>query len=173
MSIENEIVREIELSVPVSRVWEALADSRQFGQWFRCTVDREFSVGALVTCRSTYAENEAFVWQKLIKAMEPERYFAFAWSPGETGADMYDDGGCKESAKESAKESTKEGAKESGETLVEFRLWPIDNGTRLEIRESGFANLPESHRAHSFRSNSEGWDAQVENVAKFFERGDL
>ena len=36
--MENKIQKQVELRVPVARVWRALTDSGEFGQWFRVKV---------------------------------------------------------------------------------------------------------------------------------------
>ncbi len=86
-------------------------------------------------------------WQPLVQAIEPDAYFAYLWSPGETGADLYDE--------------------TVGQTLVEFRLEPSEQGTILTIRESGFASLPADRRLESFTRNTQGWDAQVNNIGAY------
>ena len=148
-AVQDEIVREIDLRAPQEKVWRAISDARQFGQWFRCEVEGAFVVGELSNCRSTYPGGEGMVWQQLIKAIEPERYFAYVWSPGDTGAHLFDE--------------------DAGQTLVEFTLAPCDVGTHLTIRESGFASLPDDWRGHSFQRNTEGWNAQVENITAYVE----
>jgi uncharacterized protein YndB with AHSA1/START domain len=54
----------------------------------------------------------------------------------------------------------------SGEqpTLVEFRLEPISNGTRLVVVESGFDALPANRRDIALSMNDGGWTQQVKNV---------
>ena len=147
MSESDEILREVHLEASVSRVWAAIADSQLFGEWFHCTVSGPFQVGEVVTCRSTYTTEENFVWPKHLKAIEPERYFAYTWTPGPTGADLL--------------------APDGEQTLVEFTLEAVDTGTTLTIRESGFASLSEATRANSYRINTEGWNAQVENITQY------
>ena len=147
MSKEHEIVRTIALEAPVRKVWDAISQAAPFGEWFRCTVDGQFAVGAIVNCRSQYEGSEALHWQKRIVAMEPERYFAFEWSPGESGADLLDES--------------------VGTTLVEFTLKAIPSGTELVIRESGFEKFSPSEIRRAMRLNSEGWDAQVDNILAF------
>jgi hypothetical protein len=49
-------------------------------------------------------------------------------------------------------------------TLVEFRLEPTPHGTRLTVRESGFAALPDGMRAKAMRDNTKGWEEQMGNV---------
>ncbi|MEQ9452471.1 MAG: SRPBCC family protein [Pseudomonadales bacterium] len=143
---DDEIVRTVTLKASIDKVWSAISDPQQFGTWFRCTVEGEFNPGTIVNCASTYEGHEEMVWQKLIKAVEPKRYFAFSWSPGDTGADQLEPDG--------------------EQTLVEFFLQETNEGTVLKIRESGFAALSEELRNRSFELNSSGWDAQVENITQ-------
>jgi hypothetical protein len=39
--------------------------------------------------------------------------------------------------------------------------------TRVTIVESGFDSIPESRRAKAFAMNTNGWNAQAENIRKF------
>lgn len=43
--MDNAIERRIELKAPISRVWRALIDYREFGEWFRVKIDGPFQVG--------------------------------------------------------------------------------------------------------------------------------
>ena len=43
--MENQIKKQIEIAAPVSRVWRALTDSRQFGEWFLVKMDGPFVAG--------------------------------------------------------------------------------------------------------------------------------
>ena len=151
MSNAHEIVRTVQLKAPVAKVWAALSQAKPFGEWFRCTVDGEFAVGAIVHCRSLYEGHEEMHWQKRIVAIEPERYFAFEWSPGDTGADLRDDS--------------------VNTTLVEFTLAAIPSGTELVIRESGFEQFSAAEIRRAMRLNSDGWDAQVSNIRGFIHGG--
>ena len=40
------IEKRIELKAPVSRVWRALTDYREFGEWFRVKLDGPFVAGS-------------------------------------------------------------------------------------------------------------------------------
>ena len=46
------IEKRIELKAPVSRVWRALTDHREFGEWFRVGLDGPFSEGRISRGRS-------------------------------------------------------------------------------------------------------------------------
>ncbi len=43
--MSNSIEKRIELKAPVSRVWRALTDHREFGEWFRVKLDAPFVPG--------------------------------------------------------------------------------------------------------------------------------
>lgn len=75
--IENRI----ELRAPVSRVWRALTDYREFGEWFRVKLEGPFQPGRVSRGRITYPGYEHVVWEATVEAMEPERLFSFRWHP--------------------------------------------------------------------------------------------
>jgi len=54
-------------------------------------------------------------------------------------------------------------------TLVEFRLEPTAEGTRLTITESGFESIPNPRRLEVLRSNAGGWEIQAKNIADHVE----
>jgi hypothetical protein len=45
---ENRIERHIDLKASPSRVWKALTDYKEFGQWFGCEFEGPFVVGQTV-----------------------------------------------------------------------------------------------------------------------------
>jgi uncharacterized protein YndB with AHSA1/START domain len=106
--------------------------------------------GEVSTGQMTYPGYEHYRWHAVVKAMEPERRFAFAWCP-------YSDNPDADYSREP-------------QTPVEFRLEPTSNGTRLHLCESGFAALPDDpRRAEALRMNTEGWEAQARNIAAHVE----
>lgn len=145
--MENRIVKTIELAAPLSRVWEAIADHRRFGAWFRVHLDQPSSPGALSTGHMTYPGYEHYPWRATIEAMEPMSRFAFRWH-------HFDD---------------KSGVKVQDEptTLVEFLLEETSEGTRLTIIESGFESLPDPRRLEILRGNTQGWDIQATNIEQY------
>lgn len=150
MSVHEEqdrIEKVVELAAPVARVWRAITDHKEFGEWFRVRLDQPFEVGATTTGNITYPGYEHMKWESLTEAMDPERLFAFSWPPSAVDPD----GQYAPEAK----------------VRVEFRLEPTSSGTRLTITESGFQQFPESKRLEVLRSNTEGWDIQAKNVAAY------
>ena len=145
----DRIVKVVELKAPVSRVWRALADHNEFGQWFRVKLDGPFVPGALSTGRVTYPGYEHYPWRATIERMEPERLLSFRWHDFDenSGVDI----------------------EEQPTTLVEFRLEPTAEGTRLTITESGFESIPNPRRLEVLRSNAGGWEIQAKNIADHVE----
>lgn len=146
-SDQDRIVKTVDLAAPVSRVWRAITDHEEFGQWFRVRLDGPFEVGKTTTGNITYPGYEHVQWESLTEQVEPERLFAFSWPPKAVDPETtYDD---------------------DAKVLVEFRLQPTDKGTRLTITETGFLQFPEAKRLEILRSNKEGWDIQATNVIEY------
>jgi len=153
----DRIEKSVLLRAPLDRVWSAISDSAQFGQWFGVRFDGPFVAGTSVrgvitptTVDDTVARMQephagaADMWE--IVAIEPRRRFAYRWHPyGVDGGDYAD-------------EPT---------TLVEFTLDETPDGVLLRITESGFDAIPAHRRATAFKENNEGWSAQVELVKKY------
>ena len=142
----DRIEKRIELRAPVNRVWKAITDHEEFGQWFRVKLDGPFVAGQVSTGHITYPGYEHLKWNAVLQTMEPERLFSFTWHPY-------------------AVDQSVDYSKEEP-TLVEFRLEPTEGGTVLTVTESGFDKLPAHRRDQAFRSNDGGWTQQVENIRK-------
>lgn len=144
------IERRIVLNAPVSRVWRALTDHREFGTWFGVSLDRPFEPGGESTGHMTYPGYEHVAWRAVVQKIEPEQLFSFTWHPYAIEADI----------------------DYSGETptLVEFRLEPHGDGTLLTLTESGFDNVPAGRRTEAFRMNDNGWAMQLENIHQYLEQ---
>ncbi|HTD16036.1 MAG TPA: SRPBCC family protein [Chthoniobacterales bacterium] len=142
--MSNVIEKQIELNAPVSRVWRALTDYREFGEWFGVKLDGPFMPGEISTGRITYPGYEHLKWEAAVQKIEPERLFSFTWHPYAVDPKV---------------DYSKEPA-----TLVEFRLEPKDKGTVLYVTESGFDALPKDRRFDAFRMNEDGWTEQMTNI---------
>ncbi|MEM9529889.1 MAG: SRPBCC family protein [Pseudomonadota bacterium] len=138
------------MSAPVSRVWRAISDHEEFGAWFRVRLASPFEVGQTTTGQITYPGHEDVRWISTTEVLIPEERFVFSWPPSAVDPDTeYDD---------------------NAKVLVEFRLEPTPDGTRLTITETGFALFPESRRLEVLRSNQEGWNVQAEHIAAYVAR---
>jgi uncharacterized protein YndB with AHSA1/START domain len=149
--MSDYIEKRIELKAPVSRVWRALTDYREFGEWFRVKLDNPFVAGQVSRGQITYPGYEHVKWEAVVQKMEPERLFSFTW-PHPKSLD---------SAKYSGDYSN------DPTTLVEFRLERTKNGTLLVLTESGFDRLPGDLRLEAFRRNEGGWSEQMKNIEAY------
>ena len=77
----DRIEKRIELKAPISRVWRALTDYREFGEWFRVKLEGPFQPGQVSRGHITYPGYEHLKWEAVVQAMEPERLFSFTWHP--------------------------------------------------------------------------------------------
>src|SRR4030088_2519907 len=144
--MSNSIEKRIELKAPVSRVWRALTDHREFGEWFRVKLDGPFVPGETSHGQITYPGYEHIKFEAVVQKMEPERFFSYTWHPYAVDPDV--------------DYSTEK------PTLVEFTLEPTASGTLLTVSESGFDKIPANRRAEAFRKNEGGWAIQMENIQK-------
>ena len=144
--MEDRIEKRIELKAPVSRVWRALTDYREFGAWFRVALEGPFEPGKPVRGRITWPGAEHLVMTATVQRMEPERLFSFTWHPYAIDPNV--------------------DYSSEPETLVEFTLEAIPEGTLLVVVESGFAALPAHRRDEAFRMNERGWSIQIQNIAQ-------
>jgi uncharacterized protein YndB with AHSA1/START domain len=149
--MQQRIEKRIEIKAPVSRVWRALTDYRQFGEWFRVNLEGPFVVGQVSRGQMTYPGYEHIRWEAVVEKMEPERLFSFRWPHAES----HD------------KEHYSPDYSGAPTTLVEFRLEKTANGTLLTLTESGFENIPASRREQAFRENDGGWTEQLKNIEKY------
>ncbi len=145
--MNDKIEKRIELKAPVSRVWRAITDHREFGEWFRVKLDGPFAAGQVSTGHITYPGYEHVKWNAVVQKIEPERLFSFTWHP--YGIDPKVD---------YSKETP---------TLVEFRLEKTATGTLLVVTESGFDKIPIGRRDEAFLKNDGGWTAQMKNIESY------
>jgi len=142
--MNDRIEKQIALRAPVSRVWRALTDYREFGTWFRVKLDGPFVAGQTTSGHITYPGYEHLTFQATVRDMEAERRFSFTWHPYaiDPGTDY----------------------SQETPTLVEFTLEPTADGTMLSVVESGFDKIPPGRRVEAFLRNNEGWTMQMKNV---------
>lgn len=147
MTETDKIEKSVVLRAPRSRVWRAISDSKEFGEWFKVVFTEKFAEGKTVTGRMTHRGFENVPMEITIERIQPEEYFSYRWHP--YAIDPNTD--------------------YSGEptTLVEFRLSDSPEGTLLIITESGFDQIPAERRAEAFRMNDGGWTGQIKNIERY------
>lgn len=164
------IEKKVTLNAPVSRVWRAITDAREFGQWFGLELHGQFVQGMPITGSFHQEFSEAAIHgaqerlgltpsrvrtpEKVftfctVERIEPEHYFSFRWIPYGIDADV--------------------DPNDEPTTLVEFHLEPIAEGTLLRIVESGFERVPAQRRQRAFLMDEAGWSAQTESIKRHVE----
>jgi uncharacterized protein YndB with AHSA1/START domain len=137
------------LRAPQSKVWRALTDSEQFGAWFGMKLNGPLLAGRTVRGQLTIKGYEHATIDMAVERIEPETYFAYRWHPYAIDPKL-----------DYSNEPM---------TLVEFRLEPAPEGTRLTVTESGFDRIPAQRRDEAYRMNDGGWKGQVENIRRYVE----
>lgn len=146
MTTTDRIEKTIVLKAPRARVWRALTDSKEFGEWFEVAFEGPFVAGRALKGKITYKGYEHLTMDILVDRIEPERFFSFRWHPCAI-----------DPAVDYSPEPT---------TLVAFTLEEVPGGTRLTVVESGFDSIPAARRAEAFRMNEQGWAEQMTNVER-------
>jgi uncharacterized protein YndB with AHSA1/START domain len=146
----NRIEKRIFLRAPLSRVWRALTDSKEFGTWFGAAFTEQFRAGAAIKGRITYPGYEHLEMELIVEDLEPERRFSYRWHPN---------------AVDPAHEYSREPM-----TLVAFTLDDADGGTLLTVVESGFDDIPIARRAAALKSNDQGWAGQMTAIETYLAR---
>jgi uncharacterized protein YndB with AHSA1/START domain len=80
-TMDDRIEKSIELKAPVSKVWKALTDYREFGEWFHVKLDAPFIPGQIAQGYLTYPGYENCPWKIVVQKIEPEHLFSFTWHP--------------------------------------------------------------------------------------------
>ena len=142
-----DIDKQIDLKAPMARVWRALTDYREFGQWFGVKLEQPFAVGQVARGHITNPGYEHLILEATVVSLEPERLFSFTWHPYAI-----------DPAVDYSAEPT---------TLVEFRLEKLAAGTRLRVTESGFDKIPAARRSLALRMNDGGWAHQVKSIERY------
>jgi uncharacterized protein YndB with AHSA1/START domain len=149
LHVANRIVKSIDLKAPPERLWRALTNHEEFGNWFKVRLDGPFVPREVTTGRITYPGSEHYRWlSRTVQMDEGAGLFAFTWVQPD--------------------DPTRPGPHEPS-TLVEFRLEATANGTRVTVTESGFDSLPADRRSEVVRGNEQGWEIQSVNLKTYVE----
>ena len=146
-SSTDRIEKQILIKAPRKRVWRALTDTGEFGEWFRVKISGQFAPGQSVSGNILHPGYEHLTWNATVEKMEPERFFSWRWHPHAI-----------DPKKDYSQEPT---------TLVAFELQEVPGGTLLKVTESGFDRVPLERRETAYRGNSEGWAIEVGNIERY------
>ncbi len=141
------IERKVLIKATRSRVWRAVSDAGEFGDWFGVNFKgRTFFAGQRTQGKITYPGYEHLTMEVEIERVEPEQLLSWRWHP--------------------AAIDPKVDYSQRPTTLVLFELSEVESGTMLTVVETGLDKIPLARRADVFRMNSSGWDEQMGNIKK-------
>ena len=143
----DTIEKRIDLKASPQRVWRALTDHREFGEWFGVRMEQPFVEGQASRGRVLSPGFDHVTFEITVVRLESETVFAFTWHPYaiDPGVDY----------------------SQETPTLVEFRLRKIAAGTLLTLTESGFDKIPAHRRSEALRMNGSGWEEQMKNIERY------
>jgi uncharacterized protein YndB with AHSA1/START domain len=148
----DRIEKQILLKAPRSRVWRALSNAEEFGNWFGVNLTgKQFVAGQSVQGNITYPGYEYLVMDVHVERVEPEHHLSWRWHPAAVDITV-----------DYSPEPT---------TLVVFELTEVASGTLLRVVESGFDQLPAGRREEAFRMNNGGWEEQMANIEQHVIKG--
>jgi len=147
----DAITKSAVINTDIDSLWQAITDHKQFGDWFMVALDGPFIEGELSHGQMTLAGYEHYKWISKVLHIQPQKRFAFYWSPA---MDMEDiDFSLRP------------------QTLVEFKLEPQKQGVKLTVIESGFSEMEDALvREEAMQRNAEGWEIQLKNIEAYVNR---
>lgn len=146
-AIQDSIVKEIVVRATKERVFAALTTPEQFVKWFALGVEGNFETGSRpILDFGEYGKGEIYV-----VAANPHDYFAYRCVPGAIFCPNGFDGD----------------TLAHPNTLVEFTLETIAEGTKVRMKESGIASLPPEIIAQTLRDNNGGWDFMIGRLEEY------
>ena len=157
-AVPDKIEKQIVLRASITRVWQAISNSTEFGSWFGVAFEGPFVAGAPIRGKiaPTKVDPEVAKLQKpheglafniTVEKLEPEKEFSFRWHPFAVDPNT-----------DYALQPT---------TLVVFALKEVADGVQLTITESGFDRIPLERRAKAFAANDGGWTHQAKLIEKY------
>lgn len=139
--MQDTINKQITVKAPRERVYNAIADPKQIVKWFPDSVDGTFEVGERPLL--TFGDLKTRIY---VEAAKPFEYFAYRWIPG--GIEMLGD------------------VLKADNTLVEFFIEEAEGGTKVTLKESGFASLPADHAQKALGMMNDGWTHMMGQLEK-------
>lgn len=133
MAFPDQIERTMDIARPVSDVWAALTTADGLSSWFGQQATIDLRVGGEL--RMSWDDGTTI--ELRVERVDAPTAFGFTWP-----IDGLPDG-------------------DPRRTYVEFTLESVHTGTRVHLRESGFAQLDDELYAQAFESHSGGWTSEL------------
>lgn len=144
--LQDVIEKEVLVRASKERVYLAIADPEQIVKWFPDAIEGSLAPGERPLLDfGEYGKSPIFV-----VAAEPYDYFAYRWLPGGDYMPGF-----------------RGDVLTQPNTLVEFRLTDVADGTLVKLTESGFASLPTEFYEGALKDNNGGWDFMLDRLGKY------
>lgn len=140
--VSDAIERVAVLRHPIERVWAALTTAEGLSRWFGSVAEIDLRPGGRAFFRWDDLDEESVA---TIAVVDPPHRFAFRW--GIEGLPEDD----------------------APQTLVEFALEAVPDGTRLRLVESGFAQAADDVARSAHKANTQGWDAELVDLETYLD----
>ncbi|GLZ44494.1 hypothetical protein Acsp06_06790 [Actinomycetospora sp. NBRC 106375] len=134
MGFPDRIERTVELAHPPAAVWAALTTPEGLAAWLGDEAAIDLRPGGAATVTWT---GEGTTAEIRVERVEELRVLGFTWRVDGMPRD------------------------DPRRTYVEFTLEPTPSGTRLQLVESGFAQLPDDGHRAGHASHSDGWTHEL------------
>ncbi|MDF5754933.1 SRPBCC domain-containing protein [Spongiactinospora sp. TRM90649] len=140
--VPDTIERVVVLRHPIERVWAALTTAQGLSRWFGSVAEIDLRPGGRAFFRWDDLDDESVA---TIAVVDPPHRFAFRW------------------AMEGLPEA------DAPQTLVDFTLEQVPDGTRLRVVESGFAQVSDDVARSARQANSQGWDTELVDLETYLD----
>jgi uncharacterized protein YndB with AHSA1/START domain len=148
MAVTTDVIeKSIVIESPLERVFRAISEPTEFGSWFSEGVEGGFEVGD----QPVIDEGKYGKFRLAIVGRTFPTYFAYRWVSGSAFIPQGFVGN----------------PLEAPNTLVEFFLSEVPEGTKVTVRETGFASLPVEYRDQVVIDNTAGWEHQMGALARY------
>lgn len=143
----DRIERSIVINARRPRVWRALSNAEEFGGWFGAHLHgKAFEPGQRVQGPITIEGFEHIQFDVVVERVEAEHLLSFRWHPYPIDPNI--------------------DYEQEQRTVVTFTLKDAGDSTLLTVIETGFDNVSPERRLEAFRMNSDGWEAQLDNIQR-------
>jgi len=125
----EKIEKKITITTPVKKVWEALTEPNQLGEWMMMPTTFEPVVGKEFTFKAEGNEKWNGIIYCKVKEVEINKKLVFTWNSGI-----------------------------DAETLVTILISEKEGVTNLTLIHTGWENLPAEKRPQLIDGHNKGWD---------------
>lgn len=142
--VKDSIEKEIIIQASQEKVYDAISNQETITAWFPDAVEGKLAIGESPIF-DFGTGNKVRVY---VESAQPHSYFAYRWVPGR-GNYVGD-------------------VLSVPNTLVEFIIEKVGTGTKVTLKETGFASLPADTKEEQFNDNTNGWGIMLDRFEKLF-----